>query len=568
MRFQKRSTRLVVLGLAAALAVTGCGGGDDEEGSDPVAQAPDTSNLSQGQTGPITEGGTITVRGCKPARPLIPADTKETCGGNILDAITAKLVRYNPDTAKAENDIAESITTEDNLTYTIEIKPGIEFHDGTEVTAKSFVDAWNFSANGANALQNASFFEPIEGYDKTNPADPDGEGPKEAPKPSAETLSGLKLVDDTTFTVKLAEKNSTFPQRLGYTTFSPLPESFFEDDGEAFGKKPIGAGPFKMQSFNPNREAVLVKDETYDRAGKPHIDGVTFKIFTDVGPAYEEIVANQLDLLDEVPSSKLVTELYKSDTDDRFASRAEGVIQTFTFPSSKADTSYENPKLRQAISMAIDREEVIKLAFPDRVPATGWVSPVVGGFKAGACGEFCTFDKARAQELLAEAGGYTGTMTLSYNADADHKVWTEAVCNQIKNNLELECIATPNVDFATFRTLIDNREMEGMFRTGWQMDYPSIENFLEPLYKTAASSNDGDYSNPEFDRLLEEARGKTEEADVFATYQQAEALLAADMPAVPLWYPTRIHVHSDRVTNVKVTAFGTYDFSSVTVIQP
>jgi oligopeptide transport system substrate-binding protein len=563
MRVLKRGHKVAAVAVAGMLLAAGCGGGDDDDGGT-AAEGP-----AGNQTGPITEGGTITVRGCKPARPLIPADTKETCGGNILDAVTAKLVRYDPDTAEAENDIAESITTKDNRTYTIKIKKGIKFHDGTPVTAKSFVDAWNFSANGNNAMQNASFFEVIEGYDKTNPADPDGEeGPKEAPKPSAETLSGLKLVNDTTFTVRLADKNSTFPQRLGYTTFAPLPESFFKDDGKAFGRKPIGAGPFKMQKFDPNVEAVLVTDKDYDRVGKPHIDGVTFKIFTSADPAYEEVVANQLDITDEVPSAKLVTELFKTDTNGRYAQRPEGVIQTFTFPPSKTDPSYDNPKLRQAISMAINREEVIKLAFPDREPATGWVSPVVGGYKANQCGEFCTFNPDRAKQLFDEAGGYNGAMTLSYNADADHKTWTEAVCNQIKNNLDIECIATPSVDFATFRTKIDNREMKGMFRTGWQMDYPSIENFLEPIYKTGASSNDGDDSNPEFDKLLDEAKTKTDEAEVFALYQQAEAMLVNDMPAVPLWYPTRVHVHSDRVTNVKVTAFGTYDFSSITVVNP
>jgi oligopeptide transport system substrate-binding protein len=100
------------------------------------------------------------------------------------------------------------------------------------------------------------------------------------------------------------------------------------------------------------------------------------------------------------------------------------------------------------------------------------------------------------------------------------------------------------------------------------MDYPSIENFLEPIFKTKASSNDGDYSNKEFDRMLDAARSEKDPDKVFEAYQAAEALLARDMPAIPLWYPTSIHGHSNKVTNVKITAFGTYDLSSVTVINP
>jgi oligopeptide transport system substrate-binding protein len=106
--------------------------------------------------------------------------------------------------------------------------------------------------------------------------------------------------------------------------------------------------------------------------------------------------------------------------------------------------------------------------------------------------------------------------------------------------------------------------MKGMFRTGWQMDYPSIENFLVPIYATGASSNDGDYSNPRFDALLKEAASLTGDA-VNAKYQEAEKLLAADMPAIPLWYGKQIGGFSNKVENVKFTAFGTYDLSAITL---
>ena len=149
--------------------------------------------------------------------------------------------------------------------------------------------------------------------------------------------------------------------------------------------------------------------------------------------------------------------------------------------------------------MAIDRDTIIKQIFNGtRVPATGWVSPVVDGYKAEQCGEYCKYDPAKAKALLDEAGGFKGDkITLAYNADAAHKEWTEATCNSIKQALGVECQAVGVVDFATFRSEIADRKMKGMFRTGWQMDYPSIENFLAPIYKTGASSNDGDYSNPD-----------------------------------------------------------------------
>src|SRR5829696_5601136 len=118
-----------------ALIVTGCGGGAAEP--EPGVSVP------AGQT-----GGEIVVAGCTPENPLIPGNTSETCGGDIVDAMTSKLVRYNTENAAPENDIAQSIETTDNKLFTVKLKP-YKFHDGTDVKAKNFVDAWNYTAYGS-----------------------------------------------------------------------------------------------------------------------------------------------------------------------------------------------------------------------------------------------------------------------------------------------------------------------------------------------------------------------------------------------------------------------------------
>ena len=146
-----------------------------------------------------------------------------------------------------------------------------------------------------------------------------------------------------------------------------------------------------------------------------------------------------------------------------------------------------------------------------------------------------------------------------------HKAWTEAVCNSIKDALGVTCVATPIAEFSDFRKQINSGTMKGMFRTGWQMDYPSIENFLAPLYGTGAGSNDSGYSNPDFDKKLTEAAAATDPATANKDYQDAEALLAADMPVIPMWYSTATVGWSDKVTNVKVTPFGTFDLSAVSL---
>ncbi|EAP99953.1 putative peptide transport system secreted peptide-binding protein [Janibacter sp. HTCC2649] len=534
---------------AAALLLAGCGGGGDDTKTDTTAKT----------------GGSISVRGCNPENPLIAGNTSETCGGNVLDVITAKLVKYNVETAAPENDIAESIETTDNQNFTVKLKKDYKFQDGTVVKAKNFVDAWNYTAYGPNAQLGSYFFEPIEGYGDLQSEDPDADGPQKAPAPKAKEMTGLKVVDDSTFTIKTTDKVSNLPVRLGYTAFAPQPDSFFTDP-KAFGDKPIAAGPYKLDSWTKNAEIKLSKFADYSGAKKGNVDNITFKIYQDSGAAYADVQANQLDVTDEVPASAQIDDKYKTDLPDRNLQKPVGVIQTITTAPTAVDPNYP-PAIRKAISMAINREAIIKAIFNGtRQPATGWVSPVVDGYKKDVCGESCVYDPAKAKAALEAAGGFKGKqITLSYNADSSHKEWTEATCNSIKQALGVNCVATGVVDFSTFRKQIHDRKMTGMFRTGWQMDYPSIENFLTPIYGKGASSNDGDYNNPAFDAKLKEAAAATDAAASNKIYQEAEQILSDDMASIPLWYSTTTMGWSDKVTNVKVTPFGVPDYASISL---
>ena len=531
-----------------ALVVTACGGGGtapQSEASQPGGQA----------------GGEISVRSGTPQNPLIPGNSQEQNGNNILDAITAKLVHFNTDTAAPELDIAQSIETKDNQNFTVKLKPGYKFHDGTEVKAKNFVDAWNWNAQGANGYLNSYFFEPIQGFDDLQcgtdaKGNPDCEG-----KPAkAKEMSGLKVVDDHTFTIKTSSKVSNLPVRLGYLGFAPYPDSFFSDP-KVYGEKPIGAGPFKLDS-KTDTEVVVSKFADYSGQYKPNVDKVTFRFYNDEGAAYNDVVANNLDFTDVIPSDRLTEDLYKSELEGRNAQRESGIIAATDF--SPIDDNLKNLDLRHAISMAIDRDLINKQIFNGtRPPLDGWVSPVVDGFKAGACGEWCTFNPTKAKELYDKSGGYPGTLTLAVNGDGGHKPWADAACNSIKNTLGLECVTKVTPDFATLRNQLVKKELKGLFRAGWQMDYPSIENFLAPIYQTGAGANDTGYSNPKFDAKLKEAAAAPTLDEANRLYQEAEAIIAADFPSMPMWSYAVTAGYSDRVSDVKITPFGWVDLESI-----
>src|SRR5919107_5542118 len=183
-------------------------------------------------------GGTYSIYIGEPENPFVPGNTTESEGHQVISALWTGLVEYATDGAVEYTGVAESIESEDNTTWTITLRDGWTFHDGTPVTAQSFVDAWNYTAYSPNAQGASYFMANIEGYgDLQAPVDeatgePSGD-------PAAEEMSGLEVVSDTEFTVTLATPFAQFPVTVGYNAFFPLPESFFEDP-EAAGFKPIG----------------------------------------------------------------------------------------------------------------------------------------------------------------------------------------------------------------------------------------------------------------------------------------------------------------------------------------
>ncbi|GAA3296946.1 hypothetical protein GCM10020295_28140 [Streptomyces cinereospinus] len=230
-------------------------------------------------------------------------------------------------------------------------------------------------------------------------------------------------------------------------------------------------------------------------------------------------------------------------------------------------------KVRKGLSRAIDRKQITETIFHrTRTPATDWTSPVLGadgGYKAGLCGEWCAYDPAAARKLIEEGGGLPGgQVKITFNADTgSHKQWVDAVCNSINNALDDDraCVSDPVGTFADFRGRITGREMTGPFRAGWQMDYPLIQNFLQPLYYTGASSNDGKWSDQKFDDLVDRANAETDTARAVRTFQQAEEVVRDAMAAIPLWYQNGSAGYSERLSDVRLNPFSVPVYDEIKV---
>ncbi|MEU5433895.1 ABC transporter substrate-binding protein [Streptomyces sp. NPDC020719] len=536
------SAKWAACAVAVALAATACGGG--------------------GGGGGGGAAGIVSSSWGDPQNPLEPANTNEVQGGKVLDMLFRGLKRYDPKTGAAKDMLAEKIETTDSTTFNITVKDGWTFSDGEKVTAKSFVDAWNYGANLKNNQKNAYFFGYIDGYDKVHP---------DKGEASADTLSGLKVTGDRTFTVKLNQKFSLWPDTLGYVAFAPLPKAFF-DNHSAWLSKPVGNGPYTVNSYTKGSKLEMRKWDGYMGADKAQNGGVDLKVYTDNNTAYTDLTAGNLDLVDDVPASQLKN--VKADLGDRYINTPAGIIQTLAFPYY--DAAWNTPgaaKVRKGLSMAINRAQITDTIFQKtRTPATDWTSPVLGadgGYKDGLCGDACKYDPAAAKKLIQDGGGIPGgQVKISYNADTgSHKEWVDAICNSVNNALgnDKACVGNPVGTFADFRNQITQSKMSGPFRAGWQMDYPLIQNFLQPLYYTNASSNDGKWTNAEFDKLVNEANAETDKAKAVGLFQQAEGVLRDQMGAIPLWYQNGSAGYSTRVSNVALNPFSVPVYNEIKV---
>ena len=550
MKLTKRSGALIAGGVTAAMVLSACGGSD--EGG------------SEGEGGAEATGGTYSIYVGEPENPLIPGNTTESEGHQVISALWTGLVEYAADGAVEYTGVAESIESEDNTTWTVTLHDGWTFHDGTPVTAESFVDAWNYAAYSPNANGASYFMANIEGYgDLQAPTNDAGEPTGD---PAATEMSGLEVVSDTEFTVTLATPFAQFPVTVGYNAFYPLPEAFFEDP-EAAGRLPIGNGPYKAdEEFVPGTGFTVSRYEDYAGENPGNADSVEFRVYADLNTGYTDLQGGNLDVLPDMPPDALASA--PDELGDRFLEAPSSGFTYLGFPTY--DERYSDPRVRQAFSMAIDRQAISDAIFNgSRTPADAYVAPVVDGYREGAC-EYCQLDADRANELLDEAGfDRTQPIELWFNAGAGHDAWVQAAGNQLRDNLGVEYTLRGDLDFSEYLPLLDEQGVTGPFRLGWSMDYPSPQNYLEPLYSTAAlppnGSNATFYQNPEFDELIQQGNGASSNEEAIEFYNQAEDLLLEDMPIIPMFFDLEQAAHSENVSNVVIDVFGDIDVAGVTV---
>ncbi len=227
------------------------------------------------------------------------------------DVTTAKLIRYATEDAAPQNDIAESIETEDNQNFTVTLKDDYMFSDGTQVTAASFVDAWNYNAYGPNAYQSSYFFAPIAGYADLQ-CTGDGEDPCAGQGSAAqgrgdERARGRRRPDlhHRDHRAGLQPSGASGLHRV-----RALPGVLLRGPGGVRRASRSSAGPYMVEEYTRNEQIVLVKNPEYSGEFPGNLDRITFRLYNDSEAAYADVVAGNLDVTDDIPLNVLQDDIW------------------------------------------------------------------------------------------------------------------------------------------------------------------------------------------------------------------------------------------------------------------
>ena len=562
---KKSATLLLALALAAALvSAAGC---------KPTTSTTTSSGGSTSTSAEPVKGGTLSFYIGEPAY-IDPYNAQESEGTQVEQALFDSLTEIDP----LHPDVvlpaaAETWTVNADATvWTFKLNPADKFHDGTPVTAKDFVYAWNRIANPKTintATKKADpsiisyHLAPVKGFDDVQAG-------------KATEMSGVKAIDDTTLEITLTKPFADWNYVVAHPALAPVPQKYVEAGVDYNGKKvpfgemPVGNGPFKMSKpWSHNQSIDVVANGDY-YGKKPYLDGVSFKIYKTPETAFTDFQAGSIDFC-QIAQGQIKASIakYGESADGYTVNPGKQALlgaenSTYYLIFNNKDKLLSNPKLRKALDLAVNRQAICDTVFEGtRQPADNIVPPGIAGYQKGQWAD-SRYDMAAAKQALSDAGYPDGkglpTFKLSFNSDGGH----EKIMQLVQADLKAIGVNTTfdSADFATYLKQLDAGKHQ-IARLGWVADYPIMDNFLYPIFDSKSTDNKSAYSNPAVDAGIAEARTITDGAARIAKYQEVNALIQADNPVAPLMFYRHHHIGSERVNNLVYSAQGLTDFPSV-----
>ena len=481
-------------------------------------------------------------------RSLDPALSTDVPTGRAVGYVFDGLVRFTPD-AQVVPGLARSwdIST-DGMTYTFHLRKGVKFHDGRPFSAKNVLNSWQRVLDPKTKGGRGWPLYPIAGAKEFA----DGTGGR--------TISGLTAPNDSTVVVRLKEPFAIFPKLLAMPVAAIVPDSVPAN----FGENPVGTGPWKFVEWKHDDYLKFAANPDYFDT-PPKADTLIARIVPEPSTAVAEFESGNVDVL-YVPEGE--TRNWEQTDEKKAMLESAPALRVFYIAINTTRGPLADVRVRQALNYATDSKAILDGIVSGRGNlAAGVIPPALPGGDSTRKGY--TRDLAKAKQLLAEAGFANGI---------DIELWSSQtppfprIAQAVQANLK-------DVNVRVTLVQRDASSMREAARAGktdmalkdWFADYPDAENFLYPLLHTANRGVGGNvsfYSNPQFDKLVSDARREQDEAARTAMYKQADEMEYRDAPMIYLFFYKELYAVQPWITNFKVPTIFTGQRWTDVQIQP
>jgi oligopeptide transport system substrate-binding protein len=529
LKFKRQSwslAGLVVAGLALMLAPA-CGGDDDE--SPDLSQVPQELNL-------WVEAlpGTL-----DPAQGVFAADAA------VTDQLFRGLLWYDEDLDLAPMAAAEVPTqdnggiSDDGLVYTFELREGLKWSDGAPLTAAAFEYGFKRLLDPRTQAPYASAFFNITGAEKFATADP------AAPAEALESLRGevgVRAADERTLVISLNSPQPSFLYELVSGAAMPLRQDLIEAHGEEWTLPAnfAGNGPYVLSEVVPDERIVLKRNPNW-WMDPPRLETVTLHAVPDPTQAFNAYLAGDLDYVALSLEPEMLA-LVEADPALREQDVTLTQLTSVALVFNNERPPFDNPLVRQAFAMAVDRAALIERFQPGGVKVShSWVPEGMDGYDADL-GEEWALDADEAREKLAEAGypDGRGLPEVVFAYREDQAALAAALEEQVLQNLGISIRLEP-VDMEESRERLQSGDYQ-IASFGWSSTMPEPSSMLmEPFgcqrYEGGRCSeftaaNRAHYANPEYDRILSQAIKEPDPGRRLELYEAAQAVMVEDVPAI------------------------------------
>ncbi len=532
----RKSLALVLTTAIAGASIAGCGTRPESAGQDSSAQnSADSSAAQTSQTG-ATESSDYKVLRFGQALSGDGLDMQKSTSStsaSIADEVTESLLRFNDDNEEEVvllTDFPE--ISEDGTVYSFELKEGVYFTDGTELTSEDVQFTFERMFKPETEAKSYSYFSMIKGADKVLSGE-------------ADTLEGFEVVDDYHFTITLDYAYAPFIENIGtsYADIFPKEATQAAGDNWGVGTNLIGTGPYVIQSNDDVSQVVLVKNENY-HGGEVNLDEIDIIYYDDVTTKLLAYENGEIDLAD-LPAD-LLGQYQESYADQIHAYHPLG---TNFISLNLQDEVLSDVNVRKAISLAINREELVETILNGAgIPATSYLNNQIPGH-SDSNGVY-EYDPEAAKALLAESGYEDGLVI-----DAEIRAADQTLYGAIQGYLA-EVGITLNLNVVDNATWSSDRAAGSIDLTGitWNALYADADfQVYTYFYSDNSDGKSVFYHNDEFDKLLDDARSETDEAKRAELYEQADTILSLeDYAAIPLFYPQSQFIAKDYVKGFTV----------------